>query len=79
MEGELDEREYCSVFRSSVDARVWMCNVPLVDVADGLQASTSLRMIKAYVEELAERYMDFGQGRWERTSDDGWSYYPEGD
>jgi hypothetical protein len=76
MYGE-DEAEFCSVFRSGIDDGVWICNVPYVDVATGLLASTSLRKVKRYVEELAARQLDYGVGRWERTDDGGWSYYPE--
>lgn len=76
MDSERDEREFCSVFRSHVDSGVWLCNVPYVDVIVGLQASTSLRKLKAYVEEVADRDMDYGKGRWVKV-DSGWSYYPE--
>lgn len=64
----------CSVFRSYVDDKVWMCNIPYVDVADGLQASTSLRKIQAYVEDVARRHLHYEGGCWERTPDDGWTY-----
>lgn len=67
----------CSVFRSAVDDRVWMCNIPIVDVATGLQAARSLRKIKAYVEDIAERMLDFGDSEWVRGDDDGeiyWTY-----
>lgn len=72
-----DERDFesCSVYRSDVDDRVWMCNIPYVDVAQGLQASTSLRRIKAYVEEQARRHLNYVTGKWVASSDgDGWNY-----
>jgi hypothetical protein len=73
-----EEGEACSVFRSTIDERVWMCNIPYVDVATGLVASTSLRRVKAYVEQLADRQLDYGNGRWIQDLDEGgWSYYPE--
>lgn len=64
--------ETSSVFRSSVDERVWMCNIPETDIADGIQASTSLRKIKAYVEQIQAR---FGiVGAWVKVGDDHYEY-----
>jgi hypothetical protein len=71
------DAEFCSILRSYIDDGVWICNRPYVDVITGLQASTSLRKTKRYVEEVAARQLDYGKGRWERTDDGGWSYYPE--
>lgn len=69
---EIDEDFYGSVFRSPIDDRVWMCNIPEVDVATGLVASTSLRKVKAYVEEVL-RY-DLGEGTWARSPSGDWQY-----
>lgn len=70
------DEDTCSVFRSSVDPSVWMCNVPLTDVADGLQAARSLRKIKAYVEETASRWLGYSDGVWEQQGEDFWEYKP---
>jgi hypothetical protein len=66
----------CSVFRSSVDYRVWMCNVPYTDVADGIQAACSLRAIKTYVEKTAARWLEFTDGVWTKIDPDYWHYQP---
>jgi hypothetical protein len=63
-----DYDDNASVFRSAVDERVWMCNIPDTDVATGLQASTSLRRMKAYVEE------ECGTGGWWVRVGDEWEY-----
>lgn len=58
----------CSVFRSEIDDGVWMCNIPFFDIATGIQASTSLRKIKAYVESKTD------PGYWYKTEDGSWEY-----
>jgi hypothetical protein len=63
------DEDTAHVFRSSVDARVWMCNIPIVDVATGLQGSTSIRRIKAYVEEIHG-----SGGTWTQTDSENWQY-----
>jgi hypothetical protein len=73
------DEDTCSVFRSSVDPAVWMCNVPLTDVADGLQAARSLRKIKSYVEKTAARWLGYTDGVWTKDSDEYWNYQPAGD
>lgn len=64
-----DDEDTVNVFRSSIDDRVWMCNIPVVDVATGLQASTSLRRIKAYVEEIQG-----SGGTWAKIDSENWEY-----
>lgn len=66
-----DDRDDGLVFRSPLDERVWMCNIPDVDVATGLQASTSLRRVKAYVESKC----DGGQGTWKLSPEGTWAYF----
>lgn len=69
----------CSVFRSSADRSVWMCNVPLTDLHDGVQAARSLRTMKRYVEEMAaQKFQDTDGGTWTRLGEDLWEYLPRG-
>lgn len=66
----------CSVFRS-FDNSTWMCNVPLVAVAQGVQASRSLTRIKRYVEEVAaQQFQGTDGGTWVREDEDSWAFHP---
>jgi hypothetical protein len=65
---EMDE-DYASIYRAFADDRVWMCNIPYIDVADGIQASTSARRLKAYLEEYCPE-----NGTWVRV-EGGWEYH----
>lgn len=57
--------DVASVGRAYADPSVWMCNIPGLDVADGVQAAGSLKKIKAYVEETVD-----AEGSWARLSKD---------
>ena len=63
-----------AIYRSAVDPRVWICNIPETDVASGVQASTSLRTLKAYVEEVQARH-NIAAGSWVQVSAGYWEYH----
>lgn len=63
------------IFRSSVDHRVWMCNIPETDIATGVQSSTSLKKLKTYVEDVMRP--DIFPGSWTKTAEDYWEYHGE--
>lgn len=63
------------IFRSAVDAKVWMCNIPDTDVETGIQSSTSVRKLKRYVEETLAP--DIVPGAWRLSGAGVWEFFGE--
>lgn len=78
-QAEVREGDAAKVYRSGLDDRVWVPTIPGLPVADSeCMSSTSLRRVKAYVEES----MPEGKGTWTRQVDDkgnsSWEYLVAG-
>lgn len=69
---EPDNDSTSSVYRSDIDDRVWMCNIPNEDVAGGIQCSTSLRKVQRYVEDVATR--NGLSGVWVQVGPEHWQH-----
>lgn len=78
MELDLNERDpdewTATVYRSGLDDRVWVPTIPGLPVAASeCMSATSLRRVKAYVEEKAP-----DGGVWVKIADGAWEYHVAG-
>lgn len=73
---ETTEEWYASVYRSGLDDKVWVPTIPGQPVATSeAMAATSLRRVKAYVEQKAPG----PGGVWTKLPDGGgWEYHVAG-
>lgn len=73
-----DEHEHLAdIIRSGIDSRVWVVVLPDVDTWEGaMQASTSIRIAKRFVERHCARYVESagGKAHWVPTDDGCWEY-----
>lgn len=71
---ETTEEWYASVYRSGLDDKVWVPTIPGQPVATSeAMAATSLRRVKAYVEQKAP-----AEGVWKKLPDGAWEYHVAG-